>query len=90
MAATVAAGPSMPVFIGVGADVAQRRHDLIADDRRRDAVDGAHGGGVLHGDRRDGGGGIAAERGDGFDVGLKARAARRVRSGDDEDAGDLL
>ena len=42
---------------------------------------------VLRGDRGDRGHRVAAEHGDRLDVGLDARAAARVRAGDDEDAG---
>ena len=41
---------------------------------------------VLHRDRRHRRHGVAAERGDGLDVGLNARAAAGIRAGDDEDA----
>jgi hypothetical protein len=40
--------------------------------------------GVLGGQRGDGGGGIPAQGGDGFDVRLNARAAARIRTGDDQ------
>lgn len=41
---------------------------------------------ILNRHRRDRGHGVAAKRGDGFDVGLDARAAAGIRTGDDENA----
>jgi hypothetical protein len=56
------------------------------DDRRRDRVDGVDAEGVLHGHGGDGARRIAAQRGDGLDVGLHARPATGIGAGDGEHA----
>ena len=63
---------------GVGTDVAQHRVDLARQKLGGQRVNAAHADGVLRGDSGDGGGAKAAECGNGFEVGLNARAAARV------------
>ena len=71
----------------VDADVADDRVDLREDHLGRNRVDRGDAERVLRGDRGDRGHRVAAEHGDGLDVGLNPRAAARIRAGDDQDAG---
>ncbi len=68
----------------VGADVLQHRAGLRLHHLGRNLVHAGGAKGVLYGDGGDGGGGIAAQGGDGLDVGLHARPAAGVRAGDDQ------
>ena len=72
---------------GVGTNVAQHGVDLARQKLGRQRVDAAHAQGVLRGDGGDGGGAKAAQRGNGFQVGLNARAATRVGARDGQHAG---
>ena len=72
---------------GVGADVLDDGIDLVAQHLRRHAVDGPHAAGVLRGECGNGGHAVAAQRGNGFQVGLDPGATAAVRTGDGKDAG---
>ena len=76
----------MPVLIAsapMSASTARVWAAMMAGGSGVDGVDAER---VLHGDGGDGAGRIAAERGDGLDVGLDARPAAGVRAGDDQHA----
>jgi hypothetical protein len=55
--------------------------------RRWHGVDGLHAQRVLRGERGDGAGAVAAQRGKGFQVGLDARAAAAVGTGNGQHTG---
>ena len=63
-------------------DVLEDRVDLGADEFRRRQMNAANAFGVLRGEGRDRGHAVAAERCEGFEVGLNAGAAARIRPGD--------
>ena len=71
----------------VDADIVDHRVDLRQHHLGRNRMDRGHAERVLRGDRGDRGHRVAAEHGDGLDVGLNPRAAARIRAGDDQDAG---
>ncbi len=73
-------------FDGVGADVVEARADLPQDHRDGDGVDASDADGVFVDDGRDGGHGVDAAGGGGFDVGLDAGATGTVGTGDGEEA----
>ena len=74
-------------FDGVDADVGEDGFALGADDVAGDGVHGLHALGVLRGYGGDDARAVCAERAEGFEVGLDARAAAGVGTGDGEDAG---
>ena len=76
-------------FGGVRADVADDGINLRGEDGRGRGVDGRDAAGVLRRQRRERAHAVAAQRGEGFEIGLDARAAAAVRAGDGEDA-DVL
>ena len=78
-----------PDFHGVNADVVADGVELRGQERRRRNMDAAHPPGVLGGQRRDGGHSVAAAGCDAFQVRLDAGAARRIRAGDGQDAGNV-
>ena len=71
---------------GIDANVFHHRLDLRLQKLSRYAMDALHAHGVLCGQRRDGAHAIAAQGGKGFEVGLNARAAAAVRTGNRENA----
>ena len=75
-----------PGLDAIRSDIRQHRRDLHFHEVRRHGPDALNAFGVLRGERRDRGGGIAAERRDRLDIRLDARAAARIGTGDDEDA----
>ena len=78
--------PIMPILTASTPMSLDDRVDLGEDHFGRHRMDGAHAQRVLSGDRGDRGHRVAAEHGDGLDVGLDPGAAAGIRSGNDEDA----
>jgi hypothetical protein len=70
----------------VGADLVEDGARLRRDHVQRDRMDARDAQGVLHRNGRDGRGRVAAQGGDGLDVGLDPRATAGIGTGDDEDA----
>ena len=69
----------------VGAQVFHHRADLLGDEISRHGLDPRDAQGVLGGQRGDRGHGVAAQRRHGLDVGLNARAAAGIRTGNNQD-----
>ncbi len=66
------------------AEIVEHRLDLLAHEGRIERDDAAHLGRVLRGDRGQRARAVHAQRGERLEVGLHARAATRVRSGDSQ------
>ena len=65
-------------------EIGKHRVHLCGDEIRRHIVNAEHALGVLRGERGDDAGAIDAERREGFQIGLDAGAAARIRAGDGE------
>ena len=82
---------SMPIFTAPTVEIGEHRVDLRGDEIRRHVVDAGDALGVLRGQRGDHRRAIDAERREGLQVGLDARAAAGIRTRDgDGDRGHLL
>ena len=66
----------------INSNVIDNRFDLRENHLGRNRMNSADAGGVLGGNRGDGGHRMAAQHRDRFDVGLNARTAARIRAGD--------
>ena len=76
-----------PRLHAADSEVVEDRLDLVPHEGRLERDDAADLGRVLRGDRRQRAGAVDAERGEGLEVGLRARTAPRVRPGDRERRG---
>ena len=81
---------SIPVFTAAGRQFLKHGFDLLAQHFGRTRFDAEDAPGILRGEAGNGAGAVDAERGEGFQIRLDARAAAAVGAGDGQRDGQVF